>query len=65
MKLSKMSSNAFLLDMCMGCLNSDCELNEGNPSEDTDYINLANDCFPELEVIFYVLDLFTLFFVIL
>ena len=63
--MSKMSSNAFLLEMCMGCLKSDCELNERKTDADTDYIRLVNVCFPELEVIFHILDFFQLFLVTL
>ena len=44
------SSNAFLLEMCMGCLKSDCELNERKTNANADYIHLVNACFPELEV---------------
>ena len=45
-----MPSKAFLLEMCMGCLKSDCEINETKTNKNTDYIHLVNVCFPELQV---------------
>ena len=48
--MAEVNGKAFLLEMCMGCLESDCELNERRTNEDVDYANLANVCFPELQV---------------
>ena len=53
LEMVKMTSNAFLLEMCMGCLKSKCELSERKTNADVDYIYIVNVCFPELQVIYH------------